>query len=326
MTKMRWEVRNGKWKVKVKSFLILTSYFLLVFAAGCATTGDFDTLKGNVANLQMESVSQKKELAQVKTSLPEIAGDLSTLKEQGFTAIKESQASLLSQTSDLSKEVQILKGRFDENKYSTEKTMKDLISERELQQARMAALENEIKELKTKISTLSAQIKEAAGAPDNAKQPGAPVPETKSPETADSDNPQKIYDDAQIDFKEKRYTEARQKFEQFAKDFPKHTLAPNALFWIGEAYYAEKRYDDAILAYESLLKKYPSHDKVKGAMLKQAYAFIELGDKKTGKVILERLIEKYPQSTEAVVAEKKIAELLYKNGAGANTRSKKKKR
>jgi tol-pal system protein YbgF len=330
MKRAKCEVRSGKWEVKIKNLLLFTSYFLLVLVAGCATTGDFEALKGNVANLQVESATQKKELTQVKSSLPEIAGDLSTLKEQGFTAIKESQAALLSQTSDLSKEIQILKGRFDENKYATEKAMKDLISERELQQARTAALENEIKELKTKISALSAQIKEATSASDSAKQPGTPAPEARVPEAADSHNPQKLYDDAQIDFKEKRYAEAQQKFEQFIKDFPKHTLVPNALFWIGETFYAEKKYEDAILSYEGFLKKHPAHDKVKGAMLKQAYAFIEMGDKKTGKVILERLIEKYPQSTEAELAEKKIAEVLSRNGTGTSsntgTKSKKKKR
>ena len=326
--------------MRSKASLPLILCVLCVWLAGCATSGDFESLKGTVANLEVESVSQKKEINSIKTSLPEIASDLSTLKEQGFTAIKESQTSLFTQTSDLSKEVQMLKGRFDENKYATEKTVKDLLAERELLQARIAALDNDVKELKTKLSTLADQVKnvatiqeqKAAASANTNTPPGDSnaTAQQKAPESVDTATPQKLYDDAQIDFKEKKYADARHKFEKFAKDNAKHSLAPNAMFWIGETYYAEKKYEDAILAYDNFLKKYPSHDKARGAMLKQAFSFIEIGDKKTGKVILESLIEKYPQSAEADLAEKKIAEVLSKNnhhnGGSSKSKSKKKKR
>ncbi len=335
MTSMNQEAGNGNLEVPIRKFLLLTSCFLLVFAVGCATSGDFEALKSNVASLQSETQIQQKEINQIKTSLPEISSDLSTLKEQGFTAIRESQASLVSQSSDLSKEIQLLKGRFDENKYFVEKNMKDLLSERELQQAKTTALENEINSLKAKINDLVAEQKEMAAAAEASKQPAAAdtvqKPADNAQSNAEANNPQKLYDNAQVDFKEKSYADARQKLKDFIKDYPKHALVPNAYFWVGETYYAEKKYDDAILSYEDFLKKYPSHDKAKGAMLKQAYAFVEMGDKKTGKVILERLIEKYPQSAEADLAEKKIAEILSKNsGSGSSntkkTRSKKKKR
>lgn len=308
----------------------LRSLFALsvLLAAGCATTTDMASLKNDVSNLQIESINQKREINQIKTSLPGIASDLSALKEQGFTAMRESQASLLTQTSDLSKEVQMLKGRFDENKYFLDKTMKDFLTEKEVQQAKMSSLENEMKDLKTKLASLAADVNKIAGAVERieaAKSPEPPKqPEASAETKAAENNPQNLYDDAQIDFKEKRYPESRAKFEKFIKDYPNHSLAPNSYFWIGETYYAEKKYEDAILAYESLLKKYPQHDKAKGSMLKQGFAFIEMGDKKTGKVILERLIEKHPQSTEAEFAEDKIAEILSKNNAA--TKSKKKKR
>lgn len=330
MINIKWKAGNEKREVKTKNFLLLASCLLLFVVAGCATTTDFEVLKSNVANLQADSSSLKKEISDIKSSIPVLSSDLSTLKEQGFTAIRESQASLLTQMSDLSKETQMLKGRFDENKYFIDKSVKDLLAEKELQQAKLTAIENELRELKTKISVVlpetkesssPADKKEGAGAAEAHKQP--PSAESKTQETHD---PQKLYDDAQIDFKEKKYADARQKFEKFTKDFPKHNLLPNAYFWIGETFYSEKKYEDAILSYENFLKKYPSHDKTKGAMLKQAYAFIEFGDKKTGKVILERLIEKYPQSTEAELAEKKIAEVLSKNTGGSGTGSKSKKK
>lgn len=298
---------------------ILCGLLLLSVPAmtGCASSGDVESLKKNV---DIERINDRQEIAQLKTSVDEmktatdnLARDLASLKDQGVSALKDSQSSLLSKVEDLSREVQVLQGRFDENKYALDKTIKDLLSEKDVQEARIAALENDVKSLKG-----NNQPEPPPGAA--AENPAAPPEEQKAAAT-DYTVPQKLYDDAQIDFKGKHYDEAKKKFEKFIADFPKHTLAPNAYFWVGETCYAEKKYEDAILAYESFLKKYPTNEKVKGAMLKQGYSFIEIGDKKTGKVILERVIEKYPQSAEAELAEKKIAEILHSDGG----KSKKKK-
>ncbi|GER93569.1 tol-pal system protein YbgF [hot springs metagenome] len=308
------------------SALSLFSIFCLLVLSGCASTSDVENLKNSVTNIQVESINQKKEIAQIKTDISNILKDITTLKEYSLSAMKESQSSILTQTSDLSKELQALKGRFDENKYFMDKTVKDMLAERELQQAKMTALENELKELKSKISSLSSENKEAPPAQEDHKDTGTSQPDAKDQKAVNTTDPQKLYDDAQIDFKEKRFADARQKFEKFSKDFPKHLLTPNSFFWIGESYYADKKYEDAILAYETFLKKYPKHEKTKGAMLKQAFAFVEIGDKKTGKVLLEKVIEKYPNSHEAELAEKKIAELLSKNNAGTKSSTKKRKK
>lgn len=306
-------------------FCLLSFVFCLLLLSGCATTSDLENLRSSVTNIQIESINQKKEIGQIKTDLSSLSKDVTTLKEYSLSAMKESQSSILIQTSDISKELQTLKGRFDENRYFMDKTIKDLLSEREVQQAKITSIENELKELKAKIANPPADKKEASYPQESQKETSAAAPETKATVAADVNDPQKLYDDAQIDFKEKRYADARQKFEKFAKDFPKHALAPNSYFWLGESYYADKKYEDAILAYEAFLKKYPRHEKTRGAMLKQAYAFLEIGDRKTGKVLLEKVIERYPNSREAELAEKKIAEMLSKN-TGSHSSTKKKKK
>ncbi|MGE5237355.1 MAG: tol-pal system protein YbgF [Chloroflexota bacterium] len=284
--------------------LILAAVALaLVVITGCATTSEFDTLRSDVTALRMEQVSQKKELSQLRERMGEMSKDVTSV-----TGIRDSQSSLLTQSSDVMKELQSLRGRFDEYKYFMDKTVRDLRTERDVQQAKITALENTLKEMRAKADA------ERGVAPEESKEtPGTPQEKSVSPPSP-SDS-QRLYDDGQIAFKEKRYGEARQKFERLIKDHPKHALVPNAYYWTGESYYAEKKFEDAILAYETLLKTFPSHDKARGAMLKQAYSFIELGDKKTGKVILERVIEKYPQSAEAELAEKKLAEISPKKPA-----------
>ncbi len=308
------------------AFIRKTSFFggcllCVLLVGGCASSSDMDAMKNTLINLQADMINQKKDMAAQKERVSDLSKDVMTLKEYSLSAVKDSQSSIVSQTSDLSKEVQVLKGRFDENKYYSDKTIKDLIAEKELQQAKIAALENSVKELKAKAN--SAPVQEEAQKPAE-KPVDKPQDNATQPSTS-KDVVRQLYDDAHVDLKEKKFPEARQKFEKFAKDNPKHELAPNALFWIGETYYGEKKFDDAILAYESLLKKHPQHDKARGAMLKQGYSFIEIGDKKTAKIVLEKLIEKYPRSSEADLAEKKIGEMLSRNTA-ASPKSKKKKR
>lgn len=312
------EHRKQRSENRYSMLYVLCFVLCVLVLAGCATTSDLENVNNRVTSLQIESASQKKEITEIKNSLSETHKDVAALKERTegvvkeytLNALRESQSSLLSHTSELSREIQSLKGRFDENKYFIDRTLKELVAERDLLQARIAALEGELKDIKTKILSQTANVQKR-------EQPTAEIPkepalsEKKQDDTAASD-PQKLYDEAHIDFKEKRYNVAGQKFENFIKTFPNHTLTANAYFWIGESQYAEKRYDDAILSYEAFLKKYPSHEKARSAMLKQAYAFIEMGDKKTGKVLLEKIIERYPNSTESELAKKKIEEILPK--------------
>lgn len=301
--------------LRIKNICSLFLPFCLFLITGCATTSDMDAMKNSVGNLQLDSMSQKKEVSAIRDKLELTTKDVTALKEYSMLAMKDSQSSILTQTADLSKEVQVLKGRFDESKYYMDKTLKDLLSERELQQAKIAGLENQIKDLKNKVGKAAApeeQAKSAEKTQDTPQEPASSSQKKEEVSTADNDA-QKLYDDARKDYDARKYAEARQKFEKFTKDFHKHSLAGNALFWVGETFYAEKKYDDAILTYESFLKKYPQNEKTRSAMLKQAYAFIGIDDKKTAKVILERLIEKYPRSPEAAQAEQKIGEILAKN-------------
>lgn len=313
-----------------KTGFFAVCFLCVALVGGCASSSDMDSMKNTLTNLQVDMINQKKDMAAQKEKVSDLSKDVTTLKEYSLSAVKDSQSSIVSQTSDLSKEVQVLKGRFDENKYYSDKTIKDLIAEKELQQAKIAALENSIKELKAKVNSAAAQEEAQKPAPDKAADTSQDKAQPAKKEEAAQPAPAKdaikqLYDDALVDFKEKKFPEARQKFEKFAKDNPKHELAPNALFWIGETYYGEKKFDDAILAYESLLKKHPQHDKTRGAMLKQGYSFIEIGDKKTAKIVLEKLIEKHPRSSEADLAEKKIGEMLSRNSA-ASAKGKKKKK
>jgi len=287
---------------------------LLILLSACASNTDLDRLSYEVDDLRKQSSASRTEVNILKEK---------TVKEDSFSAIRESQAETTSQIRDLSSSLQELRGRFDENRYFVEKAMKEAAAERDILRAQISSIESQLKTLKEKLAGVEGSTKQKeepgdkqavsmpAGGPESAIEPAAA---SESQEKKDLEAKTKSYDAAYQAFKDKKYKEAREKFEAFIKDYPKNDLTDNAQFWIAETYYAEKDYEDAILSYEALLKKYPDSKKTSGALLKQAFAFIEINDAKTGKIILNRLIEKYPDSKDAELARKKLAELDKKNG------------
>lgn len=269
---------------------------------GCLTTDETNALKMSVQNLQMQSDEQRKEIADLKMRLDALAQDLNAVG-----AIKENQSSVLTKTYDFSKELQALKGRFEESKYQNDKALKDIATDRELLSTKISALENEL--FKDSAKAQAGRDKKAAAVSATAAEKApAEAADQKETEKAATDA-QTLYDEAQADIKGKKYAEAREKLERLLKAYPKHKLAISARYWVGESYYGEKKFGDAIVEFEEVWQKNPKHDKARVAMLKEGYAFYETKDCRAAKVILQKLSEKYPQSEEAKLGDKKIAEI-----------------
>ncbi|MBI5849335.1 MAG: tol-pal system protein YbgF [Nitrospirae bacterium] len=282
-------------------------FFMLFFLSACVSGNDFDRVRSDLHELQRSTYETRKEIDSLKEKTTGV------VREDSFTAMKESQADLFSKVNATSSGLQELRGRLDESRYFTEKSLKEFTSEKDLLKAQIAGLETQIKTVKEKLSALENQgrLKEPAvdAAEPSLKSNNTVKTEIETPAEPIADTKAKAYDAAYLLFKEKKYKESRERFEVFMREYPKTDLTDNAQFWIAESYYNEKDFESAILSYETLLKKYPDSDKISGGLLKQGYAFAEIGDAKTGKIILNKLIEKYPGTKDADAAKKKIAEL-----------------
>ena len=279
------------------SMLFIVSFFLFV---GCASTGDLDATRGEINQLKRENFELKKETADLRKQT------IGTVREDSFNALRESQASLYSQLNEQSRELQVLRGRFDEYKFFMDKAMKESSVERGLLRSQISSLDARVKELSEKIAKSGEARPPAAEQKPPAEEDGEKASEVKKTE---DNGPAALYESAYTSFKGRKYKEARGKFNAFVAKYPKDGLVGNAHFWIGEAYFAEKDFENAILSYETLIKSYPRNDKVPGALYKQGLSFMELGDKKTAKVIFDKIIEKYPDSRETPMAKKKKAEI-----------------
>ena len=281
-----------------RSYPVFAAYTMCValyfFLSGCATSSDVDLLRQDVNKLQRDSMVTGEEVRKLQEKTAGVAS------EESFNVVRQSQAEIESRLSNMAGDLQVLSGRFDENKYFVEKTLKDSSAEIDLVRAQMSGIESRMKELRDRLNALDGEMKQI--------REGEKKPEETQTGRQGGDKVVQ-YEDAYDAFRHKKYKDAREKFEAFVKEFPKDQLADNAHFWIAETYYGEKDFEGAILAYESFLKAYPKSKKAPAALLKQGLSFVEIGDSKTGKVIFDQLIERYPKSKEAELARKNLGEL-----------------
>ncbi|MCG2634705.1 MAG: tol-pal system protein YbgF [Gammaproteobacteria bacterium] len=106
-----------------------------------------------------------------------------------------------------------------------------------------------------------------------------------------------------------RYDSAIEGFQSFLQLYPAGSLADNALYWIGEAYYVTQRFDEAGAEFKRVLELYPQSDKVPDSLLKLGYVHYEKTAWAEARQTLTRLVESYPSSTAARLAENRLARM-----------------
>jgi tol-pal system protein YbgF len=127
--------------------------------------------------------------------------------------------------------------------------------------------------------------------------------------TTDQAAIQRAYDSAYSNYRLSDYQNAIRGFDSFLKIYPKHALAPNAQYWIGESYSHLRQYREAIEAERRLLGTYPESSKAPDALLIIGTAESSLGDNPAARKTFEELIARYPGSESAEKAKGRLAKL-----------------
>ncbi|UWX04742.1 tol-pal system protein YbgF [Pseudoxanthomonas sp. NC8] len=99
-----------------------------------------------------------------------------------------------------------------------------------------------------------------------------------------------------------RYDESAQLFQAFIDTWPAGIYAPNALYWLGESYYATKNFTLAAQQFEALIGRYPTHDKAPGALLKLGLSQFGEGQVQQAEATLQQVVTRYPESDAARIA------------------------
>jgi tol-pal system protein YbgF len=129
-------------------------------------------------------------------------------------------------------------------------------------------------------------------------------------------NPQQLYRCGLSLVYARRYSEAIRIFQQFLNSYPQSSLADNALYWTGEAYYAQKQYYQALSYFQQILSRYPQGNKVPDALLKIALSYMSLNRDSEGCQMLNELQYRYPNSEPAQKAYRWMNRCGYWGGGG----------
>lgn len=107
-------------------------------------------------------------------------------------------------------------------------------------------------------------------------------------------------------FKAGKYKEASAAFTVFVTNRTASPLAPNAQFWLGNAWHAQRDCKRAIEAQNLLLSKWPNSPKVPEGMLAIATCQQEQGNPTLAKRTLDTLIVQFPETPAAETAKQRL--------------------
>ena len=102
------------------------------------------------------------------------------------------------------------------------------------------------------------------------------------------------------------YADSARQFLAFLERYPNGTYAPNALYWLGESYYATQNYALAQQQFQALLDRYPTHDKAAGALLKIGLSQYGLKQMDAARATLSQVGRRYPGTDAARVADDQL--------------------
>lgn len=194
-------------------------------------------------------------------------------------------------------------------------------------QVSMTELLERIDVLNERIARVeAAQSETRAAAPAVQPRVAAPaaspvtVPQTPTPAVTASATPSAAvrgadiagrYREAITLYAKRQYGDARAAFQAVFDADVEGDLADNALFWIGESYFAAGDFTNAMRYYRRVTTEFADQNKAPDAMLKTALSLERTGDLALAKTTLQQLIEKYPYSSSAATAKKELVRIRF---------------
>ena len=114
-------------------------------------------------------------------------------------------------------------------------------------------------------------------------------------------SPEQVYAAALAAFRSREHGQAVLDFLDFIAKYPRHSLAANAQYWIGEAYYAQRDYRQALVEFQKVLEYGPA--KAPDALVKMGMGWVKLRDVRRAQDLWQRAVRDYPKSEAAVTAQ-----------------------
>jgi tol-pal system protein YbgF len=138
-----------------------------------------------------------------------------------------------------------------------------------------------------------------------------PVPTPSPPAGANGDQ---LYNEAFKKLQDGDYAGAEKGFKAFLQANPRHQLAGNAQYWLGETYYARRDYPNAMTAFAEGYKSYKSSPKGPDNLLKLGVTLAQMGRKSDACAMFAKFNQDYPRATD--LQRRRVDQERQKNGCG----------
>jgi tol-pal system protein YbgF len=130
-----------------------------------------------------------------------------------------------------------------------------------------------------------------------------------SGDSAGGGGDQAAYTHAFDALKSNDYDNAIARFKDFLRLYPQSTLAGNAQYWLGEAYYVTRDFDSAAAAFRAVGDQYPKSPKVPDALLKLGLTQVDQKKLTDAHATLSEVVQRYPGSDAAKLAASRLQNL-----------------
>jgi tol-pal system protein YbgF len=265
--------------------------------------------------LAQQPGQQNRNVIELMNQIQALGADLNRLRgelEVLNNTLENAQRRQRDMYLDLDTRLRRLEGAGPEAAQKQDKALADLetrlkrVEEAAATPAGAQELDARIKRLEAQIAGAAAPAAPSGGGPAVSAAPATPRPAAPAGEVSPS---KRAYDSALSAYRAGDYQGAIAAFDAFVKRYPRDPLAPNAQYWIGDAWFNLRDFRSAASAQQALISNYPDSPKVPDAMLNLSSSQIALGDSGAARKTLEELVSRHPQSEAAERARQRLPKL-----------------
>lgn len=244
-------------------YRLLVVFFVALVAAGCTPvwTGnqmqeDIEELKSQQKELDENLAAEKQELTEMVAQARSDVEELNSVLTEATALLQRNSADFGVEMEKLRQEVEMLRGKVEELDFRFQKVEQDL-----------------------KLFKEDVDLRFADGG-------GTELPE----------KPAELYTFAADAFEAGDFRKARRGYDAFIKQFPKDNRADDAVFGLGETYFAQGQHVSAVYEYQKIIQNYPNSDRRDDATFRIGESFMALGKCNEARVFFEAVVEDYPKS------------------------------
>jgi tol-pal system protein YbgF len=240
-------------------------------------------MKGSLAGLAVLTVLAAG--CATRGSVRQLSNDLTSLRAD-VTELRRAQETSAREQARTVAEMRALSDRSAELQTSLRETAAEAARLR----ARAEQAEQELRETKAAVAAVTTQ-------PAPSATPSPMDPRRLEPPPAG--DAEQAYSAAMATFRAREHGQAVLDLLDFIAKYPRHPLAANAQYWIGEAYYVQRDYRQALVEFGKVMDGAPRSPKAADALLKIGLCQSSLREPARAQRTWERVISEYGGSDAA---------------------------